>query len=151
MQLQVTGWNTIVVEGNAISLDSSSSPYLNHNNNESDRKIVIGEKSLNISDKVNFKRKVSQAITSSPFIKLENGNYTLTAKVKSSKGFSKLEMYAASNKTFKYSITEENANWKTIQIENIKINNGKIEIGFLAEGAANSFCYVDDISLLKIQ
>ena len=26
---------------------------------------------------------------------------------------------------------------------------GKVEIGFFAEGAANSFCYTDDVSLVK--
>lgn len=151
VQLQFTGWKTKVVEGNKISFDTISSPYLNHNNSESDRKVVIGEKSLALSDKVNFKREVSQTITSSPFVKLENGNYTLTAKIKNSGNFSKLEMYATSNdKTLKHAVTEENSSWTTIQIEAIKIENGKIEIGFWADGAANAFCYVDDVSLVKI-
>ena len=130
--------------------DSSSSPVLNHNNSAADRKVVTGEKSLAINDKVNFKRKVFQVITSSPFVKLQNGMYTLTAKVKNSSGFTRLEMYAGGNgKTLTYSIKEENATWKTISIENIKISDAKVEIGFLAEGAANSFCYVDDVVLVK--
>jgi hypothetical protein len=150
VQLQFTGWKTKVIEGNKISFDTINSPYLNYNNSESDRKIVIGEKSLALSDKVNFKREVSQTITSSPFVKLENGNYILTAKIKNSGNFSKLEMYATSNeKTLKYAVTDENAIWKTIQIENMVIENGKIEIGFLADGLANAFCYVDDVSLVK--
>jgi hypothetical protein len=150
VQLQFTGWKTKVIEGNKISFDTISSPYLNYNNSESDRKIVIGEKSLALSDKVNFKREVSQTITSSPFVKLENGNYTLTAKIKNSDKFATLEMYATSNgKTLKYAVTDENAIWKTIQIENMAIENGKIEIGFLADGLANAFCYVDDVSLVK--
>jgi hypothetical protein len=150
VQLQFTGWKTKVIEGNKISFDTISSPYLNYNNSESDRKIVIGEKSLALSDKVNFKREVSQTITSSPFVKLENGNYTLTAKIKNSDKFVQLEMYATSNgKTLKYAVTDENAIWKTIQIENMAIENGKIEIGFLADGLANAFCYVDDVSLVK--
>jgi hypothetical protein len=150
VQLQFTGWNTKIIKGNEISFDTISSPYLNHENSESDRKIVIGEKSLAISDKVNFKREVSQTIVSSPFVKLENGKYTLTAKIKNGGNFAQLEMYATSNgKTLKYRITEENTTWKTIQIEGILIKNDKIEIGFLADGAANSFCYIDDIALLK--
>ena len=32
---------------------------------------------------------------------------------------------------------------------NIKIKDGKVEIGFMAHGTANSFCYVDDVILLK--
>ena len=59
-------------------------------------------------------------------------------------------MYATSkDKVHTYSIKEENAIWKTIKIEHITIRDGKVEIGFVAEGAANSFCYVDDISLVK--
>ncbi len=150
LQLQLTGWKTKVIEGNKNSFDTITSPYLNHNNTANDRKFVIGEKSLALSDKVNFKREVSQKIASSPFVKLENGNYTLTAKVKNSSNFAKLEMYATSNgKTIKYNIVEENAQWKTIQIENIKIVNETVEIGFLADGSAKAFCYIDDISLLK--
>jgi len=150
VQLQLTGWNTSDIAGNKISLDTTSSPILNHNNSENERKVVIGEKSLAISDKINFKRKVYQVITSSPFVKLEKGSYTLIAKIKNSSSFDKLEMYATSNdKTFKVTFKEENTSWKTIKIENIVIKNGKIEIGFEAEGAANAFCYVDDVLLLK--
>jgi hypothetical protein len=144
------GWVTIVIEGNKISLDSTVSPVLNYFNSESDRKIVIGEKSLTISDKINFKRKVSQTITSSPYVKLPDGNYTMTANLKNSSGFGKLEMYAVSNgKTLMYPVKEENASWKTIRIEGIAVKNGKVEIGFLGEGAANAFCYVDDVSLVR--
>lgn len=150
VQLQFTGWTTKIIKGNEISFDTISSPYLNHENSENDRKIVIGEKSLAISDKVNFKREVSQTIVSSPFVKLKKGKYTLTAKVKNSGDFAQLEMYATSNsKTLKYLVTEENTTWKTIQIEGIRIKNDKIEIGFLADGSAKAFCYIDDISLLK--
>ncbi|AOW11451.1 beta-xylosidase [Flavobacterium gilvum] len=146
----MTGWNNKVIEGNQISFDTITSPYTNHENSESDRKIVIGEKSLSISDKVNFKREVSQTITSSPFVKLEKGSYSLTARVKNGGKFTQLEMYATSNeKTLKYKITEENTEWKTIKIENIKVENEKVIIGFLANGSANAFCYVDDISLVK--
>lgn len=151
VQLQFTGWKTKVIKGNAISFDTIRSPYLNHNNSESDRKVVIGEKSLALSDKVDFQREVSQTIMSSPFVKLESGNYVLTAKIKNSGHFVQLEMYATSNdKTLKYAVTEENPSWITIRIEDIKIENGKVEIGFLADGAANAFCHVDDVSLVKI-
>lgn len=149
-QLELTGWKTKIIEGNKISFDTIPSPYLNHNNSKNDRKMVIGEKSLALTDKVNFQRKVSQIITSTPFVKLEKGNYTLTAKIKNSGIFSKLEMYATSNsKTANYAIIDENLIWKTIKIEGIKIENGKIEIGFLANGAAKAFCYVDDVTLVK--
>ena len=150
IQKELIGWVTTVIEGNEASLDSLKSPTLNHNNSESDRKVVIGEKSLNISDKINFKKEVAQTITSSPYVKLEDGNYTLTARVKNSSGFGKLEMYAVSNnKDRMYDIKEENISWKTISIERIVVKGGKVEIGFKADGVANAFCYVDDISLVK--
>lgn len=151
-QQQLSGWATTVVDGNTISLDSTLSPSLNHNNSESDRKIVTGEKSLNITDKIGFKRKVCQSIMSSPFVKLKNGYYTMTARIKNSSGFAQLEMYAVSEgKLRSYSIKAENTIWKTISLEKIAVKGGKVEIGFLAEGIANSFCYVDDITLVRVQ
>src|SRR5690606_6533376 len=94
VQEQLLGWTTKVYEGNTIVIGSSDSPVLNYFNTRDDRKFVIGEKSLQISDKIDFKRKVYQIIESSPFVKLEDGRYTLTAKVRNSSGFNKLEMYA---------------------------------------------------------
>lgn len=150
VQLPLTGWTTEIIQGNKISLDNATSPVLNYFNTENDRKLVIGEKSLNISDKVNFKRKISQTISSSPYVKLEDGIYTLTAKVKNGNGFSNLEMYATSDgNQFKYGIKEENTVWQTIRITNIVVKAGKVEIGFLAEGIANASCQVDDVSLVK--
>jgi hypothetical protein len=144
------GWTTTVIEGNKVSLDSSSSPVLNYFNTEIDRKIAIGEKSLCISDKVKFSRRVHQSITSSPFVKLEDGNYTLTAKVKNSSGFAKIEMYVESNgKSKSYTIKDENTSWKTITIERVHVKGGNVVIGFFAEGTAHAFCYVDDVTFVK--
>lgn len=144
------GWTTTVIEGNKVSLDSNSSPVLNYFNTETDRKTVTGEKSLCISDKINFSRRINQIITSSPYVKLEDGKYTLTAKVKNNSGFSALKMYAQSHeKIFSCSIKEENKIWKSITIEGLQVKDGKVEIGFLAEGAAGAFCYVDDVTLVK--
>lgn len=149
IQIQLTGWNTAIIEGNKLSQDSIS-PVLNHFNTEEERKIVIGEKSLNISDKVNFKRKITQVISSSPFVKLEDGLYTLTAKVKNSAGFNNLEVYVLSNGIKnKQTISEENKEWKTFVIENVNVKKGNAEVGFLIDGKANSFCFVDDVSLVK--
>lgn len=152
VQTHLTGWSTMVIEGNKVSLDSATSPVLNYFNTEADRKIVIGEKSLNISDKINFKRKVFHIITSSPYVKLKDGIYTLTAKVRNSQGFTRLEMYAESNsRKLNYSIIKENSSWQTISIPNIHVKAGKVEIGFIAESAANAFCYVDDITLVRMR
>lgn len=146
------GWTTNVIEGNKVSLDSAVSPVLNYFNSERDRKTVTGEKSLCISDKINFKRSVAQLITSSPYVKLADGYYTMTAKVKNSSGFAKLEMYAVSNgKNSSCNFKEENATWKTITIKRVLVKAGKVEIGFVAEAVANAFCYVDDVTFVKIK
>lgn len=151
VQTELVGWITTVVQGNKISLDSNTSPVLNHNNTQEERKIVIGERSLNISDKVDFKRKVSQIITSTSFVEIKEGFYNLTAKVKNGGGFTRLEMYAeSSNKRLSFNI-KENISWITISIEKVPVKHGKIEIGFIAEGPANAYCYVDDITLMKRQ
>jgi hypothetical protein len=150
IQTELIGWKTVVNKGNMVSLDSTTSPVLTHTNSEADRKTIIGERSLNISDKVEFRRKMFQAISSTPYVKMEDGIYALSAKVKNSNGFSELGMYASSGgKTFSYSIKGENAQWTTITLEHITVKNGKVEIGFDAEGAANSFCFVDDIILTR--
>lgn len=150
VQIQLTGWVTEVLQGNDIALNNEISPVLNYFNSESDRKTVVSEKSINISDKVCFKRKIFQTINSSSYVKLEDGLYILTAKVKNSNGFNDLEMYALSNgEKLRYAINEENASWKTISIKNIMIQEGKVEIGFLADGTANDYCQIDDVSLTK--
>lgn len=149
VQTELTGWTTTVVQGNRISLDSNTSPVLNHANTTEERKLVIGERSLHIGDRIDFKRKVSQIITSSSFVELKDGLYTLTAKAKNVGSFSKLEMYAKSNgKTLSCNI-KENTNWASINIERIKVKDGKIEIGFVAEGSPNAYCYIDDVTLVK--
>lgn len=149
VQTKLLGWETFVIKGTEISLDSLS-PVLNHANSQEERKLVIGERSLNMSDRVDFIRKVSQKISSSPYVTFENGIYTLTAKIKNSKGFKKLEMYAVSDKNrYDARIKEENETWTSISVENVKVKNNEVEIGFLADGQAGSFCFVDDISLIK--
>src|SRR5690606_11558981 len=87
IQEQLLGWVTKVYEGNAIVISAAASPVLNYFNTQDDRKAVVGEKSLHISDKVKFKRKVYQIIESSPYVKLADGTYTLSAKIKNSNGF----------------------------------------------------------------
>lgn len=152
VQTFLTGWNTIILYGNKIELDSTKSPVLNFFNTEADRQLVVGEKSLNISDKVKFGRKVSQVISSSPDVKLTDGFYCLTAKVKNSGGFSELAMYAESNgKKFGYDLKNENTTWKSIVLDQIAVKNGQVEIGFSAKGEANAFCLIDDVSLVKVK
>lgn len=151
VQIQLTGWETVIIQGNTMTLNNNTSPVLNYFNTETDSKTVVGEKSLNISDKVNFKRKIFQSITSTSYVKLEDGLYQLTAKVKNSRGFNNLEIDAFSGgEKFSSTIREENTIRKTISINNISVSDGTIDIGFLADGTANAFCQIDDVSLVKI-
>lgn len=152
VQTFLMGWETTVLKGNKISLDTTSSPTLNYANSEEERKIVIGERSLNISDKVPFERKVSQIISSSPYVKLKDGLYKLKASIRNNASFSQLEMYAQSaGKRLAHKVKENNSQWKTIELAHIPVKNGKVEIGFKAIGKAGASCQVDDVSLVLEQ
>lgn len=149
IQEQLLGWVTKVYEGNAIVISAPSSPVLNFFNTRDDRRSVVGEKSLHISDKVKFKRKVYQIIESTPYVQLADGTYALSAKIKNSSGFEKLEMYAESGgKLETLKITAENPAWVTITLEKVEVRNGKVEIGFLAHGIAGASCLIDDVSFI---
>lgn len=150
IQEQLLGWVTKVYEGNEIVISSPDSPVLNYFNTEEDRKFVIGEKSLNIEDKINFKRRIYQIIESTPYVELKDGNYRLSAKIKSTGGFDLLEMYAESGgNRNQLEITTQNEAWTPIELKGIGVRNGKVEIGFLAHGTAGASCQVDDITFVK--
>lgn len=150
IQAHITGWVTYVYQGNAVVVGDSESPQLNYFNTSEDRKTVVGEKSLNIEDKVTFKRKVYQIIESSPFVDLQDGIYNLYAKVKHNLKFEALKMYAESGGVQKsYFVKNETENWYTITLENIEVKNGKVEVGFYAYGTAGGSCQIDDVVLVK--
>jgi hypothetical protein len=139
-----------VLKGNTISQDSLTSPILNYFNTEADRKIVIGEKSLSITDSISFHRRVSQTISSTPFVKLPDGRYRLSALIRSKGVFTSAFMYAKSKgKTARYLINGDNNDWKKITLSNIKVRNGKAEIGFEVVGAGGVRLLVDDVELVR--
>jgi hypothetical protein len=148
LQDQLTGWDTKVLKGNSPSQDSLHSPVLNHFNTQTERKQVIGEKSAQISDQEPFERQHSQTIQSTPTVPLPNGQYTLSAKIKNSPGFSKLELYAL-GQTRQSQTIGSCPEWTTITLKNIQVRNGKVEIGIYAAGDANAFCLMDDLSLVR--
>lgn len=150
VQDQLTGWVSTVSQGNAISQDSLTSPVLNYFNTAADRKIVIGEKSLCITDRTPFSRRVSQIISSTSFVELPDGYYRLSAMVRVSGKFNQLSMFAVSNrKTFRKTFNSETGEWHKISISPIKIRKGKAEIGFSAEGDGGAICLVDDVELVR--
>ncbi|WP_225554293.1 family 43 glycosylhydrolase [Sphingobacterium bovistauri] len=150
VQEQLLGWNTEIIEGNKLSVGDSLSPVLNYFNKQEDRKIVVGEKSLHINDAVDFKRKISQNITSTTYVKLEDGLYTLKAMYRNNGKFRNLEMFASSSgKILKYPFKKTDSIWKTATLDNIRVKNGQVEIGFLADGKSGAQCLIDDISLVR--
>lgn len=145
----LTGWTTTVIKGSKVSVDSLSSPRLNYLNTQADRRHVVGEKSLNISDEVPFERNVSQMITSMPNVELPDGTYTLTAKVCRGGKFAALEMYAESSgrrERRSFARVKENR-WATVTLKDIKVRRGRVEIGFRAAGNAGAWCRIDDVEL----
>ena len=150
VQDQLTGWTSTVIRGNPISQDSLTSPVLNYFNTVSDRKVVVGEKSLSITDNISFHRRVAQTIRSTPFVKLPDGYYHLSAMIRVSGSFDSMNMYAKSKgRTFRYSISGDYKEWEKISLPHIKVRKGKVEIGFEAAGSPGAQWLVDDVELVK--
>ena len=149
-QDELTGWTTRVISGNAVEIDGEHSPQLNYFNTRDDRHSVTGEKSLNISDTTPFERQVSQTIISTPYVPLPDGLYTLTTMAKCSPGFRQLSMFAESG-SMNYSarIPATGDIWQKIQLHSVRVEGGKVRIGFHAQGDAGASCQIDDISLLR--
>lgn len=143
------GWKTVVSKGNKVAIGDENSPVLNANNSSSDRATVMGNKCLNISDKVDFQRKVYQTITSSPYVPLPDGNYTMTAYAKVGSMFNELYMYASSGgQTFKADISAVDGQWHLYSISDVTVVNGTVEVGFYADGQADMWCHIDDVTLV---
>lgn len=150
VQTYLTGWTFNVYKGNTIAVGAANSPVLNASNSSTDRAIVIGNKCLNITDIIDFTRKISQKIASSTFVPLPEGKYTFKAKIKSGSLFKKFYMYAVSNNdTAKVDISYNDSQWRTVEIKDVVIKGGKVEIGFYVDGSANEWCRIDDLTLVK--
>jgi hypothetical protein len=145
------GWHTTVIKGCRVAVDDSLSPRLNHMNTREDRRHVIGEKSLCISDSLMpFVRRVSQTVASTPTIPLPDGVYTMRARVRRKGRFSRLEMYAVSaGRRQSYKIKPSMTSWTTISIDRVHVSGGSVEIGFWADGVAGAECLVDDVELVQ--
>ena len=148
VQEQLLGWHTQIIKGNTISTTNSSSPVLNYFNTREDRKKVVGEKSLNISDDIPFERRIIQDIVSTVFVVLPDGNYTLSAKIKNTPGFKQLLFYANSGgQTFEIALDAEHPEWIPVTLESVKVRHGKVTIGIYAKGQAGASAQIDDIRL----
>lgn len=145
VQEQLKGWTSEVVKGNKIANFDPHSPQLNYFNSAEDRKVVVGEKSLCMTDSVPFCRRVYQIVESRPNIPLEDGSYTLSAMVRTEGTFSSASMYADDQVV---DIPATNGKWLSIETP-VEIKNNRLEVGFRAEGEANARLLVDDVELKK--
>jgi hypothetical protein len=144
------GWETEVLKGHRVAVGDSLSPQLNYLNSQADRREVIGEKSLCISDTEPFTRRVTQTITSSPYVALPDGEYTLRAKVRCSGRFKRLEMWAESDgRKSSRSLRKVSDAWTEVVLEHVPVRGGRVVIGFDANGKAGARCLVDDVSLRR--
>ena len=149
-QAFLRGWTTEVKKGNKVDIGDGNSPVLNGKNSSSDRATVMGNYCLNISDKVDFQRRVYQKISKTASVPLPDGQYTLKVFAKANAAFNELYMYAKSGgETFKADITDADSKWHAYTIEGVEVKGGTVEVGFYADGSANVWCHIDDVTLVR--
>lgn len=134
------GWTTEVIEGNIIQVGSETSPKLNGENSVEDRKTVIGNWSLNISDNVPFKRSISQNI------QCPAGTYHLSAYTKVSGKFTKLELCIFDGNTIWRQQIPTSESWQKIEMSDILVHSQHPTISIEAHGESGAICYIDDIT-----
>ena len=149
-QADLKGWKTTVIKGNKVVIGGADSPVLNASNSKEDRAVVTGNYCLNIQDKVDFTRKVSQTVKSTPVVELKDGRYTLKCYVKSGSQFNELYMYAkVGNETRRAEMPYSDSKWHEVVIEDLQVSGGQVEVGFYADGKANAWCHIDEVSLVR--
>lgn len=149
-QTYLKGWSFDVIKGNAIVQGGADSPVLNEKNSKTDRATVMGNRCLNIYDKVAYTRKIYQRIASTTRVPLTDGKYRMTCKVKCGSKYSELYMYAkTAGRTYKADIVHTDGEWHTVTIEDIAIGGGEVEVGIYADGAAGCWARADDMTLVK--
>ena len=149
-QADLKGWKTTVIKGNKVVIGGADSPVLNASNSKEDRAMVTGNYCLNIQDKVDFTRKVSQTVKSTPVVELKDGRYTLKCYVKSGSQFNELYMYTkVGNETRRADMPYSDSKWHEVVIEDLQVSGGQVELGFYADGKANAWCHIDEVSLVR--
>lgn len=147
----LSGWHTTVISGRKVSVDSPQSPYINHFNTRADRRFVVGEKSLNITDSTDFERVVCQTVSSTPYVPLPDGLYTLRAKVYVEGSTQRADMYAESGGRLRSvsMAAKGRGRWTEAVISGIRVSGGQAVVGFHVKGRAGAVCRVDDVSLVR--
>lgn len=149
-QTYLKGWSFDVIKGNAIVQGGADSPVLNEKNSKEDRATVMGNRCLNIYDKVAYTRKIYQKIASTTRVPLTDGKYRMTCKVKCGSKYNELYMYAkVAGRTYKADIEYTDGEWHMVTIGNIAVSGGEVEVGIYADGAAGHWARVDDMTFVK--
>lgn len=149
-QTYLKGWSSSVIKGNTIVIGGADSPTLNASNSSTDRATVQGNHCLSLYDKADYTRKTYQKISSTTRVPLTDGKYRMACKVKSGSAFKELYMYAKSNgETFKVDIPYSDSKWYEVEIKDVIIKGGSVEVGFYCDGAAGDWAHIDDVTLVK--
>ncbi|HYO68543.1 MAG TPA: hypothetical protein VEU33_20920 [Archangium sp.] len=83
---------------------------------------------------------------------LENGTYTLRARVRSTGGQTRAEMHAkefdGTTTIIRLPVPSTNV-WTLVSIPNISVTAGQLTIGFLSDAPAYSYLYFDDVEVFR--
>jgi|GEM_PF-288866 len=109
---------------------------------------VTGKYALKLGSATEYEGSVSQVITSTPYVELPNGVYTLSANVKTTGTFDRLVMYAKSGSVSFAKPFKAAGAFKTVKVENVIVKDNKVEIGFEAIGTGSE-CVIDDVVFAK--
>ena len=149
-QTYLKGWSSSVVKGNTIVIGGEDSPVLNASNSSTDRATVQGNRCLNLTDKVDFTRKTYQKISSTTRVPLLDGKYRMKCWVKSGSAFAQFYMYAKSgSETFRVDIPYSDSQWHEVELTDISVKDGQVEVGFYCDGAANDWARIDDVTFVR--
>ena len=132
----LAGWTNQVTKG--------KSPI---NNNGT---TTTGKYALRLGDSTDFSCGVSQTIQSNQYVALPDGTYDMSAKIKNGGNFQKLQMYAESGDvSMNIDIPQNQSEWTDVTMKNVTVSGGKVTVGFKADGEANAWCNIDDVTFVK--
>lgn len=139
-QVDIRGWMSTVSAGH--------SPVNSDRENK-----VTGKFGLTLRDDKAFICRVFQRIASTEYAVLPDGQYDLAAEVKVRGKFDLLKMYAKSGKWEKETdlIWNNSNEWMHVVLENVKVVDHRVEIGFEAAGQAGASCSIDDVTFVRNQ
>jgi hypothetical protein len=149
-QEHLLGWTTEYLRGYPASVEDSLSPRLNYMNTREDRRHVVGEKSLCMTDRVPFCRRVSQVVQSTPYVPLPDGVYQLRARVRCWGRFRRIEFAVESEgHSCRRRLHAPIAEWTDVSIPNVQVRGGRAVVSIYADGKAGACLLVDDVQFCR--